>query len=203
MRRAVRRRVSMLTGLVAMMGVWVVAHQRDIATASAMLTDAQSQEAQVRDLAAKKQAMLDQQARLTANEELLRNLTSPTDLTIVLADLTKRMREPFVITKLFVHAPCVSQYARHADEDRIVPAKRGSDAGAAPSVAPLHQAPSITIHGISRAAQDVITLSALLEASPLFDRVQIVTQTPGEWNGRRAQKFELTCDLVPLQRRHP
>lgn len=203
MRRAVRRRVSMLTGLVAMMAVWFVAHQRDISTATAMLADAQSQQDQVRDLAEKKQSMLDQQARLSANEDLLRSLASPTDLTIVLADLTKRMREPFVITKLLVHAPCVSQYARHADEDRIVPVKRGSDVGTVPTVAPLHQTPSITIHGISRAAQDVITLSALLEASPLFDRVQIVTQTPGEWNGRRAQKFELTCDLVPLKRRHP
>ncbi len=201
MHRAVRRRVSMLGGLVAMMLVWVVAHQRQLASAAAMMIDAQSQQAQVRELAEKKQTMQDQRERLAANEELLRQLASPTELAVVFADLSSRVREPFVLTRVTVMSPCVSQYARRADEDKVVNINHGNGAPKSADPTPRNQTPSIAIHGIAKSAQDVIMLSAILENSPLFDRVQIITQSASEWAGRRAQKFEMTCDLVPQQRR--
>jgi hypothetical protein len=56
--------------------------------------------------------------------------------------------------------------------------------------------PRLELFGIASEASEVIKFAAALETSPLFSRVSMQVKGPTDWAGRRAEQFEMTCDLV-------
>jgi len=193
----------MVGTLIAMMFVWVAAHRHEIASAQAMLTDVARQDEQIRIHAEKKAVLEAERAHLLERERLVEELSSPTQLAFIFSDMSKRVPDTVVLTKLQVYSPGLTRYAALSD-----PAVTALPSGAAAPARKIEESrpmsavqtsPQLQIVGIARSPRDVIAFAAALETSPLFDRVQILTQKPAAWSGRQAEMFEITCDLLEQQ----
>jgi len=185
-----------------MMIVWIVAHQHELSAAQAMINDIARQDEQLQVHAARKATMEEERARLEEHDKLVEQLSCRTHLAVVLGDLSRRLPETTMLTTLNIASPGLMRFASSHDAPQL--ARDGTASIAPPRTAPaivvpvsLEAArPQLTLAGIARSAQDVIRFAALLESSPLFDRVQIQSQGAAEWAGRRVEKFEITCDLL-------
>jgi len=201
LRRAVRTRAAMVTVLVAIMAIWMVAHHHELAKTQAMLIEATDQHAQIAAHKLKKRAMEEEQARLHEQQQLLHQLESQTRLAVVLGDISRRLPSEAVLTELSVGGAGLERFT--------VPLPQAqSDGGAQPPTSPATSAangapaaslppesPHILLRGLAITAPDVLRFAASLEKSPLLKRVQLLSQEPAEWDGRKAERFEITCDL--------
>lgn len=200
LKRAIHRRSALVVGLGVMMGIWTAAHQREVSTAEAMITDVRRQDEQLQIHAAKKASMEVEQAHLEEHEARVEQVSSPTQLGVILADLSRRLPETAVLTQMSVRAPSLSRFVANPSAAPVPDLRAPAGAAAPPATVAISTA-QLTLAGIARTAADVINFAAALETSRLFDRVQIVSQGTTKWAGRRAERFELTCNLVEQKER--
>jgi Tfp pilus assembly protein PilN len=206
-RGALKLRAGCVGALLSIMALWMVAHHHRVENAKAMVPEITKQEEQIAIHLAKKAAMESEKADLRDHQRLLAQLEEQTSLALVFSDISRRMPDTIVLTE--VSADCQS-LARFGSE--IEPPKPAEPAapGAKPPVLPPdanaakmkeNQPVSgrVTITGIAVDNPDVVRFAAALESSPLFDRIQMEVKGPTVWAGRRAQLFELTCELLDQQ----
>ncbi len=197
-RRALKTRASFVAGLVAVMGVWLIVHQHDIATADAMEADIAAQRDQLKVHLARKDAMVARQNRLRDRQRLIEELGKQVSLVVVFADISRRLPTNMLLTEVAVDADTLSRYAQTpqtAPESSMTPAgrRRANDPDAE---APDTQGPDIVLGGIAPSMPDILRFAAALEMSSLIERVQFEAKGPTEWSGHRAERFELTCELA-------
>lgn len=179
------------------MGVWLIVHQHDIATAEAMEADIAAQRDQLKVHLARKEAMVARQNRLRDRQHLIEELGKQVSLVVVFADISRRLPPNMLLTDVAVDADTLSRYAQlpQTPESSMTPAgrRRANDQLAE---APDTQGPDIVLGGIAPSMPDILRFAAALEMSSLIDRVQFETKGPTEWSGHRAERFELTCELA-------
>lgn len=61
----------------------------------------------------------------------------------------------------------------------------------------------LILHGVAGQTAEIIRFAASLEDSSLFARVQMRVKESVIWEGRRAEEFELVCDLAGQERAAP
>ena len=205
--RSIRVRVSGIGVILSIMVLWCVAHGNRLAGAEAMQSEISLQLDQVETNAAKKQTMDSQLAELRSRQRLIEKLSGRASLILVFSELSRRQPEMVVLTDVSVDSSSLAAYTEHA---ALPDAPRGlrssvpsedveSESGPKP---PAMQS-RLKLSGIAAALPDIIQFAARLEKSPLFDRVTMKVNDSTAWAGRRAESFELTCDLVPQGGRRP
>lgn len=199
MRTAVRTRAGLIGTMIMFMVLWVVANQREIATASAMLTEIEKQQEQVSIHQEKRAAMEAEQARLQQHHELLRRLEDHASVVVLLSDLSQRMADTVLLTKLRFDSPSI---ARYTVSEAPAPAPRAKPAGTGAATAPEEpkeppypRGNRLILSGMATDTTEVIAFVKQLEDSPLVGEVQMRQKGPITWAGRRGQGFELTCEV--------
>lgn len=197
MLQIIRRRISLMGGMVVLILVWCIAHQGQVNSASAMLIEVQQQDDQLQLHLQQKQTLETERVRLERREFLVDTLSSPTRLGVIFADISERIPKSMLLTQVRVKSPGMTRYVGAPEITPIekVPAKPGSPAVVIDGPKPTDP-PKLTISGLARRPQDVIAFAAALEQSNLLYRVQIQSQGPTQWAGRTGEKFEITCELV-------
>jgi len=201
MRAAVRLRIGCVSALMAIMVVWVAAHQHRISTVKAMMPEIARQQEQLALDSAKKAAMEVERERLKDRRELLAQLEAEVSFVPVFSEISRRMPDTIVLIELSAACPSVARFAveEQSPGRPAEPAATGAkSAPAAPSPTPADQdfTATLSMKGIAVDDADVARFAAALEDSPLFGRIQPEAKGPTVWGGRRAQLFELTCELV-------
>ena len=193
----IRQRVCLMGGMVVLILVWCIAHQGQVNSASAMMIEVQQQDEQLQLHLQQKQALEDERVRLERRELLVDVLSSPTQLGVIFADVSRRVPRSMLLTQVRVKSPGMMYYVGAPE---IAPVEK---IAAKPGTAPIvvdgpkpTDPPRMTISGLARRPQDVIAFAAALERSTLLDRVQIQSQGPTQWAGRTGEKFEITCELL-------
>jgi Tfp pilus assembly protein PilN len=191
-RGAMKLRASLVGAMVALMVLWMTAHNRELATAEAMLTDARQQLTQVDILLTRKGAMEARRERLARLERLVSELRSPASPVVIMSDLSRRMPESVILTDLSIESASVRRFVHRPPSD-----KKGTPVTGATEVeaAPLADGTRLVVRGLALDTSDAIRFSASLEASPLFADVQMTLRGSGEWGGRQGEAFELSCAL--------
>jgi Tfp pilus assembly protein PilN len=206
-RGAIKLRAGCVGTLIAIMGLWMVAHHHRVESAKAMLPEITRQQEQLAIHLAKKAAMEAERADLRDHQRLVKELKDQASLVLVFSDISRRMPETVVLTEVLADCPSLARFGIEIDPPRPEePPPTGGKRPVPPSE-PLAPKPKenpaanarLTIKGIAVDNPDVVRFAAALETSPLFDRIQMEVKGPTVWSGRRAQLFELTCELVEQQ----
>jgi len=199
LRRSIKLRISCGAGLLVIMGVWFVAHQGRIASAEAMLVEAELQKDQVRVHADQQRRMAAERARLDDRRRLLDELSDRASLVLVLSDLSRRMPQRVILTQLSIHCPSVSEFVVEADAAagkpsvrRRPPAAAADEAERRGGLMPAH----LEMSGIAVSLPDMIRFAGALEESALIRRVDMKVKGPTVWGRRRVEQFTLTCELA-------
>lgn len=199
MHHAVRRRISLIAALLVLMGVWVAVHQRELASAEAVMIELSHQKKQLEIDLARKQAMEARRAVLEEHRRLLRDLGASGSAVVVFSDLSRRLPETVVLTRLQWYFPSVAAFAQPRGPESADPKPeetRAKEAAGAETPPDLFGAGGrVLLSGIAAETSDVIQCAAQLERSPLVDHVEMQLDGPVVWSGRRAQGFRLTCLL--------
>lgn len=202
LRGAILLRASMLGTLVAIMAIWLVAHHHQVSSAQAMLSEVTSQHEQIALHQAKRAAMEQEESRLRARQDLLQRFEERPRLVVVLGEISRLLPEAVVMTDISVDGAGLGRYTHKPtaplSKDGGTPSRGPSpqaDSAAFPAPSPVDRA-SLRLTGVAPAAQEVLRFAAALEGCPLLRRVQLAAQEPAEWNGRRAERFEITCELA-------
>lgn len=206
LRRSIKLRASCAVGLLLIMGAWFAAHQGQIATAEAMLTEAGLQKDQVRVHAEKQRQMSAERARLDARRRLLEELSDQASLVLVLGDVSRRLPPRVVLTGLTFNCPSVSEFVMEADATQnMAPEGRRQSviAGAELEMRTGLMLARIEMSGIAVSLSDMIHFASAMEESALVRRVDMKVKEPTTWGGRRAEQFTLTCELVPQEGSEP
>ncbi len=203
MKAAIRLRAGCVSALVAIMAVWVVAHHSHVSSAKAMLPEIARQQEQAEIHLAKKAAMEAEREELKDFCRLLTELEAGVDLVPVLSEISRRMPESVVLVELLAACPSLERFSVEEQPGKSVePAVSTSKAAVAAPALPMparddqNPVAKLLVRGIAVDNADVMRFAAALEGSPLFDRIQPEVKGPTAWAGRRAQSFELTCELV-------
>ena len=194
LRRAVKHRASLIGVMVVMMATWVVMHQRELATASAMMQDVTHQQDQMDALLAKKAEMDAERGRLEARQHLVDALEDRASLVVVFGDVSRRLPDTVVLTELKLEARSIAVCARPTTTQKAEPGVKPPTV-----VTQSPSSPRLTIEAIAKDAPESARCVALLEQSPLLARVQMETRGAVIWGGKRSEKFVVTCDLVSQQ----
>jgi Tfp pilus assembly protein PilN len=202
LRRALRLRAMCVVILITIMGTWVVFHRQRLAVAQDLLADLGRQRGQIAIHLTNKQSMEVQRERLRDRRRLIERLQDQPSLVVLLSDISRRLPETMVLTRLDVNCPSFSTYA--ADDEpaatpdtRTSPAKSWADRSERRAAKPTPA--RVTLTGIAREAPEVYGFVRALEGSPLVDEVRMEVNRPASWAGRQVQLFELKCDLVAQQ----
>ena len=206
LRRAVRFRSTGLVVMFAIMGLWVLVHHHRIAAAEAMLQEVSLQGEQMRLLSAKQAEMRSEQRRLQNRRRLVDLLSAHTSLVVVLSDLSRRLPDTVMLTELGLRCSSVCAFA--SPEAGKTGARGASRALSLepPLVAgerdnTLRQ--RLHMEGLAASLSDAIRFSAMLEESPLFERISMDVKGPAVWAGRRAEQVELDCEMVSQRKDAP
>jgi Tfp pilus assembly protein PilN len=202
-----RMRASFISLMVVIMVVWVTAHHHDLASADAMFVDVSTQREQVEVLLSKKAEMEKERQSLADRELLIRRLEEHVNIVVLTSDISKRMPETVVLTKLNLRAPGLSQFGVNETALKSVePVKDPRSAGAAPAAPtpPAIVAPAILeLTGVANESSEIIRFAAALERSPLISRVSMQVKGQLDWSGKRTEQFEMTCELIEQVRARP
>ena len=205
-RRSIRVRVSGIGVILSIMVLWCVAHGHRLSSAEAMQSEISLQLDQVESNAAKKQTMDSQLAELRSRQRLIEKLSGRASLILVFSELSRRQPEMVVLTEVSVDSSSLAAYTEHAALPVVpgippsVPSK-DVEPESGPKIPAMQS--RLKLSGIAAALPDIIQFAARLEKSPLFDRVTMKVNDSTAWAGRRAESFELTCELVPQGGRRP
>lgn len=205
-RHAVRVRVSGIGVILSIMVLWCVAHGHRLAGAEAMQGEISLQIEQVQTNEAKKRTMDFQLAELRSRQHLIEKLSGRASLVLVFSEISRRQPEMVVLTDVSIDCSSLAAYTKQPTVSPVsgIPAS-AQPRGVVPEVSselPAMQA-RLKLSGIAASLPGIIQLAAALEKSPLFDRVTMRVDDPTVWAGRSAERFELTCELVPQGGRRP
>ena len=194
LRRAVKHRAWLIGVMVMMMATWVAMHQRELATASAMMQDVSRQQDQMDALLAKKAEMDAERGRLEARQRLVDALEDRASLVVVFGDVSRRLPDTVVLIELKLEARSIAICAKPTTTQKVETMIVESGVKSqSPS------SPRLTIEAIAKDAPESARCVALLEQSPLLARVQMEARGAVIWGGKRSEKFVVTCDLVSQQ----
>lgn len=206
LRAAMRLRVTCVGTMLVLMLFWFVAHRQRLASAEAMMQEADQQHQQVRIHAARQESLKRQWDHLRDRRRLIDELSQQTGLVLLFADLSRRLPDPVLLTRLDLDCARLSHFAIRDSDESDDAGKRTPSGRARQPVEDddtLDITPRIRMTGIARSQVDVINFAAAVESSPLFDRVEMKIRKAVDWGGRRAELFDLTCTLAPLKRETP
>lgn len=211
--------------LIAMMVLWATAHVRELQSADAMITQLGAQRDELTSLLAKKADMQALHEKLEQHRQRVALLEQDESLTVIFSDVSRRMPATVFLTGLRLDAPSVARWAdRATHEPIVVPTPDQKSAGAASvqighvtpemapgkpltggteSAVPASVYSQLTLHGVAGQTAEIIRFAAALEDSILFARVQMRVKDSVIWGGRRAEEFELICDLAGQERATP
>lgn len=205
LRGAIKLRGSLIGTMLVFMVIWVVAHQRQLQQANAMLANVTSESEQVAAHLEKKYAMQREREQLEQQQLLIHELGNRASAVVVLADVTRRMPDSVLLIGLKLNSPrfgdqtVASQTAEKADaptaQTAIPPATPTPGAAKAPEIAFESEETTLVMTGLAIQTTDIIRFAAELERSPLMERVQMNLKGVAEWGGRVGQQFELVCQL--------
>ena len=203
LRRAVKLRTFFVCMMYAFMMLWGVVHRHRLSNAQAMLTEVSHQQGQLDVHAEKKEAMEFEQNRLRDRQRLLDQLSDRSSLVVVLSALSRHLPETVILTEWSLQRPSLSSSV-DVSSPRTATGPRGPRSRQRPSddadTDRSRRNAILQLTGIAVSIPDVIQFAAALESSPLFDRVYMEARGPTVWAGRRAEKFDLNCELVPQDR---
>jgi Tfp pilus assembly protein PilN len=203
--RTLKRRSAGVGGMFAVMIIWMVAHHRQLSVAEAMLVDVTSQQDQLSQIASRKAELEKEQAKLIAHEQLIGQLSGRTDTVIVLSEVTRCMPESVVLTEAILNGSFLAPYLiaganfKPAAANTVEPT---ADQVAKTPAEPI-RAEKLRMAGIAPSSAEVIEFAAALERSGLFDKVFTETVESTVWNSRKAERFEMSCELIPHERSKP
>lgn len=200
--RALKRRATMIGTLIGAMVLWVIVQRHQISSAQAVMTEIENGRQQISDHLIKRDAMEIERTRLDEQHQLVSRLFNGSHLAVVLSDLSRRQPDTIVLISMTLQAPGLSAFVAPKTETLVDAAGTPTGPQAHPPIKPLSvsQKPSqLTLVGIASSAPDVIRFAAELERSPFLDQVQMQSKGAVRWAGRRAEKFELKCELVRRQ----
>lgn len=205
-RRAIRLRVSGLGAIFCIMVLWWVAHGHRLSSAEAMQSEISLQLDQVEANAAQKRTMDSQLAELRSRRHLIEKLSGRTSLILVFSELSRRQPDMVVLTAVSVECSSLAAYTTPVATSAVsgVPSSIPL-AEVRPEVHPEHAVmrSKLKLSGIAATLPDIIQFAAALEQSPLFDRVNMRVGEPAVWAGHPAERFELTCELLPEEGHRP
>lgn len=222
-RKAKKLRAGCVSMLIAMMGLWTTAHFRELQNAEAMITQLDAQREELTNLLARKAEMQALHEKLEQHRRRVALLEQDESLTVVFSDVSRRMPPTVFLTGLHLQAPSVARWAEPVSREPSVtpiadPKSSGASAErtpgnpvanqaqerAAPGGAALEPMRSeysqLVLHGVAGQTAEIIRFAAALEDSSLFARVQMRVKESVIWEGRRAEEFELVCDLAGQER---
>ncbi len=201
-RRAIKLRGTLISALIVIMVIWVAANQHQLSSANAMLMDVTAQREQIAQHLTKRDQMESEKNHLRDRQRLLEQFDSHASLVVVLSDLSRRLPETVVLTKVTYRSESLHRFA--FDVPTEVPRNKPPDViGSTPAKvetpAVPEAPPSTTEIRMSAFASEVpeaIRCAAALERSPLVARVQMELKGEATWGGRRGQEVELNCVLL-------
>jgi len=206
----IRIRSAGICALMVVMGIWIGVNKRMIASARAMMPEIEAQQRQVDIHIARTKQLIDDRATLDARRGFLEQLQQRISLVPVLADISDRMPESVLLTRLSLNAEYLE-----ADEPANSDAPTAADLRSSKPNKPLDVTrkistsdlaelavipPVISIRGVARAVPDILEFAAALERSKLLGRIEMQIRRPGIWAGKQVQRFEVTGALVPQKR---
>ncbi|MBK8270848.1 MAG: hypothetical protein IPK83_22080 [Planctomycetes bacterium] len=204
-RRMVKRRSACVGGMFAVMVLWIAAHQHQLSVAEAMLTEVSSQKSQLAQIAQMKAELAAEQSRLIAHEQLIEQLSDRADLVIVSSELTRCMPESVVFDRS--HIECFVHGAVRVERSGAVSSQSTSVESSPMPAAVMPAEPirptKLRMAGIAPTSSDVIQFAATLEKSNLFDKVYTEKVESTIWSDRKAEYFEMSCELIPHERTEP
>ncbi len=225
-RQATKLRAGCVSMLIAMMGLWTTAHLRELQNAEAMITQLDAQREELTNLLAKKAEMQALHEKLEQHRRRVALLEQDESLAVVFSDVSRRMPPTVFLTGLHLHAPSVARWAEPvarepgmtptADSKPIAATADGTPGN--PDADPNRVRPTsdcavlepmqseysqLILHGVAGQTAEIIRFAASLEDSSLFARVQMRVKESVIWEGRRAEEFELVCDLAGQERAAP
>lgn len=208
-RRAIKLRGTLISALIAIMVIWVTANQHQLSSANAMLTEVTSQREQIAQHLNKRDLMEEEKKHLRDRQRLLEQFESRASLVVVLCDLSRRLPETVVLTKVAYRAESLHRFALDVPAEspqKKPPVVIGSPPAKVQTPAVPDAPPGATEIRMSAFASEVpeaIKCAAALERSPLVARVQMELKGETTWGGRRGQEVELTCVLLEQTGIHP
>jgi hypothetical protein len=200
-RRAIKLRVTLVSAMIVIMTLWIVANQHQLSGAEAMLTEIGDQREQINQHLAKRDAMEVEMNRLRDHQRLLDQFESHASLVVLLCDVSRRLPETVILTKISFRCPSLNRFGKVTSSDKSAPPAQGAvrssvakpeksdEVDAMPNVA------EIKMTAFANEVSEAIKCAAELERSPLVARVQMELRGESIWAGRRGQQFDLTCDL--------
>jgi len=213
-RRMIRLRSGGIGALVVVMCLWFGVNRQMIASARAIMPEIETLQKQIDIHRSRTEKLMADRATLDARRAFLEQLHQQISLVPVLADISDRMPESVLLTRMSFNPGLLGD---EGDESRSLEAQLDPRA-AKPDVPktetpkPAHSAnsaessttisgPAITIRGVARTVPDILEFAESLERSKLLNRVEMRIAEPGIWAGKEVQKFEVTCALTPQARR--
>lgn len=226
-RKATKLRAGCVSMLIVMMVLWTTAHVRELESADAMIAQLGAQRDELTNLLAKKADMQALHEKLEQHRRRVALLERDESLTVVFSDVSRRMPSTVFLTGLRLDAPSVARWAAPiTHEPAVVPTPEQKSAGSmaaavlngqrAMDPAAVRNQPNdvgtegpasaysrLILHGVAGQTAEIIRFAAALEDSPLFARVQMRVKDSVNWGGRRAEEFELICELAEQERAAP
>lgn len=206
-RRMIQLRCAGIGALVVVMGLWVGVNRRMIASARAIMPEIELIQRQIdihRDRVAELTA---KRTVLDARQKFLDQLQQRISLVPVLADISERMPETVLLTRLSFNPELLVTEADDARKSSATidainrdAASSFGDPGMDTDPRPAGNGPFLTIRGVARTVPDILSFAEALERSKLLNRVEMQIAEPSIWAGKRVQQFVATCALMPQAR---
>lgn len=196
--RAIKMRGALVSALIVIMVLWIVANRHQVSQASAMLSDVVAQQQQLAVHLAKKDAMEAEKQRLRDHQRLMDQFERPASLVVVLGDISRRLPETVILTRVSFQSATLRRYAP-ATPDKVTTPDAAAATAAANPEKNSDAAATVTQIAMSAFANEVseaIRCAAALERSPLVAHVQMELKGESVWSGRKGQQFEMTCELM-------
>jgi cell division protein FtsB len=202
--RAIRMRSTLISVLVIIMVLWVVANRHEVSQASAMLSDIEAQQQQLSVHLAKKDAMEAEKNRLRDHQRLMDEFDQRTSLVVVLGDISRRLPETVILTRVSFRSVSLRRYAP-SPKEKPAAAATAETAATTPEKQDkmVSTVTVIIMTAFANEVSEAIRCAAVLERSPLVAHVQMELKGEAVWSGRKGHQFELACELMDQSGTHP
>jgi hypothetical protein len=127
-----------------------------------------------------------------------------TSLVVVLGDISRRLPETVILTKVNFWSATLRRYAPSSIQKPAVPAI-AETAATTPEKQDdrVSTVTLITMTAFANEVSEAIRCAAVLERSPLVAHVQMELKGEAVWSGRKGHQFELACELMDQSGTHP
>lgn len=208
-RHMIQLRCVGIGALVFVMCIWIGVNRQMISSARAMMPEIVQLQRQIDIHRGRVEEMSAKRATLDGRRLFLDQLHQRISLVPILADISDRMPETVLLTKLSFNPELLGKddddgrkQVPAAEAKPLVPIstdvnKKPQNAAEPPPVASVS---IVTISGVARTVPDILTFAEALERSKLLNRVEMQIGDLGVWAGKRVQQFVARCALVPQAR---